>query len=346
MNYQHKYEVNIEQIKKFLHNPDENFIFIYLGLKAIFNYVYNTFSPVYDFTAKQEIFHGRISAMRTTYTNELLKLTKADLKKGNLRLACCRIITFIACKYKYPEGTDPVYFLFDYPYIYRCIKENTDTNVDLINRLIFDTVISILDFKTAVEMIKVDPYLVDSSSISALIKLSMEKQYQPGVYYCFNYLKKYEPASPYIDEAEVFLIKNQNIENLSNNGIDWNQINTLSGKEFEDYIINEFKKHGYETLSTKSTGDYGADIIVTTQNGSRIAIQCKRFRSKVNLKAVQEVLGAIGHYACDYGIVITNNSFLNSAIKLAESHDIELWDGDCLLRFLNNDLTFSELPAL
>ena len=72
-------------------------------------------------------------------------------------------------------------------------------------------------------------------------------------------------------------------------------------------------------------------------------MQCKRFKSKVNLKAGQEVVGAMGHYSGDMGIVITNNSFLNSAVKLAESHDIELWDGDRLVSFLTGDLSFSRV---
>ena len=65
-----------------------------------------------------------------------------------------------------------------------------------------------------------------------------------------------------------------------------------------------------------------------------------------NLKAVQEVLGAVGHYNADAGIVITNNTFLNSAKKLAESNDIELWDETKLKLFLNDDISFSELQHL
>ena len=100
---------------------------------------------------------------------------------------------------------------------------------------------------------------------------------------------------------------------------------------------------GFKAESTPKTGDFGADLIVENKEGTRIIVQCKRFKSKVNLKAVQEVVGAMGHYAGDFGVVITNNSFLNSAVKLAESHDIELWDGDKLVSFLAGDLSFSEI---
>ena len=125
--------------------------------------------------------------------------------------------------------------------------------------------------------------------------------------------------------------------------IDFSEIDQLSGVEFENLLEDKFTTMGFKVESTPTTGDYGADLIVENSEGSRIIVQCKRFKSKVNLKAVQEVVGAMGHYAGDYGVVITNNSFLNSAIKLAESHDIELWDGDKLVSFLAEDLSFSEI---
>jgi len=97
---------------------------------------------------------------------------------------------------------------------------------------------------------------------------------------------------------------------------------------------------------TKGSGDFGADIIIETKNQSKIIVQCKRFKNKVNLKAVQEVIGAVGHFNADVGIVITNNTFLNSAKKLAESNDIELWDGSKLKLFLENDISFSILKEV
>jgi restriction system protein len=125
--------------------------------------------------------------------------------------------------------------------------------------------------------------------------------------------------------------------------IDFSKIDELSGVEFENLLLDKFTAMGFKAESTPKTGDFGADLIIENSEGSRIIVQCKRFKAKLNLKAVQEVVGAMGHYAGDYGVVITNNSFLNSAVKLAESHDIELWDGDKLVSFLAGDLSFSEI---
>jgi len=151
----------------------------------------------------------------------------------------------------------------------------------------------------------------------------------------------YHPSIPIL-QTEIKRLEQRNYLK-SKASIDFSKINELTGIEFENLLIDKFLSLGFIVESTPKTGDFGADLIVENSEGSRVIIQCKRFKSKVNLKAVQEVVGAMGHYAGDIGIVITNNLFLNSAIKLAESHDVELWNGDSLVSFLAGDLSFSSL---
>lgn len=159
----------------------------------------------------------------------------------------------------------------------------------------------------------------------------------------FEYAFKLNPSTKFITNAERELEKKKFIKQLLKNKIDIEHIEDMDGKEFEELLISQFKKLGFKTTRTPITGDYGADIIVETENETKIVIQCKRYKSKVNLKAVQEVVGALGHFQGDIGIVITNNGFLNSAIKLAESNDIELWDSSKLMRFLTDDISFSQI---
>jgi len=158
-------------------------------------------------------------------------------------------------------------------------------------------------------------------------------------------LKILDPYSINIENYNSTLSRLKAIKNLSDN-FDYKNINNLSGIEFEEMIKNKFIYLSFKAKTTKASGDYGADIIIETINSTRIAIQCKRFRNKVNLKAVQEVNSAISHYGCDFGIVITNNTFLKSAVTLAKSNDIELWDNSKLLRFLTNDISFSCITEL
>jgi len=155
-----------------------------------------------------------------------------------------------------------------------------------------------------------------------------------------------EPTYPYIKSAKQEISRLSMIRQLSNSNIDIENINLLSGQEFEQLLINKFNELGYKITETPHTGDFGADIIVDTKSDTRFIIQCKRFKSKVNLKAVQEVVGALSHYNGDIGIVITNSGFLSSAIKLAESNEIELWDNLKLMKFLSGDLSFSQMKDL
>ena len=157
-------------------------------------------------------------------------------------------------------------------------------------------------------------------------------------------LSEQEPFYPSIPklQSEIKRLEQRHLLN-SELSINFAKVEELSGIEFENLLLDKFVSLGFKVEPTPKTGDYGADLIVENNDGTRIIFQCKRFKSKVNLKAVQEVVGAMGHYAGDYGVVITNNTFLNSAVKLAESHDIELWDGDKLISFLAGDLSFSEI---
>lgn len=149
-----------------------------------------------------------------------------------------------------------------------------------------------------------------------------------------------EPTLKYLQTTRNKINREQKINSFSNKN---DKIDNMTGIEFEKLLTDKFNELNFIATQTKGSGDFGADIIVETSNQTKIIIQCKRFTSKVNLKAVQEVIGAVGHFEADIGIVITNNEFLNSAIKLAKSNDIELWDRAKLAKFLNNDISFSIL---
>jgi len=161
--------------------------------------------------------------------------------------------------------------------------------------------------------------------------------------YILNDIGKMEPNFPFLEMAKYKIERISLIKELSKDNIDISKIDSLTGIEFEELIKKQFEKLGFNTFSTPVSGDYGADIIIENNNSTRFIIQCKRFKQKVNLKAVQEVVGALAHYNGDIGIVITNNSFLKSAINLAQSNDIELWDNFKLINFLSGNISFSQV---
>lgn len=131
---------------------------------------------------------------------------------------------------------------------------------------------------------------------------------------------------------------------LKNSGI--SQIENLSPFEFEEWVARLLRVDGYKANATKKSGDYGADVIAE-KDGIKIAIQVKKFNKPVGIKAVQEVISAIGYYDCYEGWVITSsNNFTPAAHNLAKKHNIKLLNKNGLALMLNrlrNNTIESEL---
>lgn len=111
------------------------------------------------------------------------------------------------------------------------------------------------------------------------------------------------------------------------------EVDSMTGKEFESFLVLPFEELGYTVTLTQDSQDYGADLILN-KDGSKTVVQAKRSKNPVGIKAVQEVAGAVRHYKGNKGRVITNNRFTENACKLAESNDVELWDRKKLIEFI------------
>lgn len=102
-------------------------------------------------------------------------------------------------------------------------------------------------------------------------------------------------------------------------------IDRMSGEEFEEYLAAHFRKLGYRVKLTPKSNDFGADLILK-KDGMCIVVQAKRYREKIGVKAVQEIIGAKGYYKADKMMVVSNSFFTSSASKLADANGVELWD--------------------
>lgn len=100
-----------------------------------------------------------------------------------------------------------------------------------------------------------------------------------------------------------------------------------TGIDFELYIKKLLEQVGFDVKITSKTGDQGVDLIAK-RNGVKFAIQCKYYSQPVGNKAVQEVIAGKGYYKCDIGCVVTNNTYTESARKLAYSQNIRLLNED------------------
>lgn len=101
-------------------------------------------------------------------------------------------------------------------------------------------------------------------------------------------------------------------------------IDYMDGIEFEHRLKVLFKDLGYKVTRTKSSGDYGADLIIT-KDGISTAVQAKRYEKNVGVSAVQEVLAAKEYYRCQRAMVVTNSRFTNSAYNMAKRTGVILW---------------------
>lgn len=119
--------------------------------------------------------------------------------------------------------------------------------------------------------------------------------------------------------------------------LDIDKIDCLDGIEFEEFLYYSFKSLGIKVTKTKSSRDYGADLLIKFKNQT-IVIQTKLyFKHSVGNSAIQEIATARNYYNADSGLVITNSFFTKSACNLAESNNITLIDRNRLSDFLSSD---------
>lgn len=132
-------------------------------------------------------------------------------------------------------------------------------------------------------------------------------------------------------EEELKRKLRERAELLSKSGI--YEVDQMKGEVFEEFLEILLAGRGYEVRLTSASGDYGADLILTT-NSKIIAVQAKRYKNTVGVKAVQEIVGAKSYYCADECWVITNNYFTGPARKLAMANDVLLIDRDELIELM------------
>ena len=114
------------------------------------------------------------------------------------------------------------------------------------------------------------------------------------------------------------------------------QVDLMSGKDFEFFIASILENLGYSVNVTKQTRDFGADIIIE-KNLKRIVVQTKRYSKKVSLSAIQEAYSSMIKYKATQSWVVTNNFFTQSAIELANTNNVVLIDRYKLIDLINQN---------
>jgi restriction system protein len=131
--------------------------------------------------------------------------------------------------------------------------------------------------------------------------------------------------------ATLIIRKMNYMDKLRRSGI--GDIDKMDGRQFEIYLGELFKKHGYEVRVTQSAGDFGADLVIA-KGGKKIVVQAKRYSKNVGIKAVQEAQAAIAHYGASEAWVVSNNDYTDAAKDLAKSNNVKLISRDQLIELI------------
>jgi hypothetical protein len=101
--------------------------------------------------------------------------------------------------------------------------------------------------------------------------------------------------------------------------------NVITGIDFELHLksLLEAALPNVYVETTPASGDHGADLIARYK-GITVAIQAKYYTGSVGNGAVQEIHSGMGFYDADFGMVVTQSTYTDHAISLANKLGIYL----------------------
>ena len=100
------------------------------------------------------------------------------------------------------------------------------------------------------------------------------------------------------------------------------------GFEYERQTVDKLVSLGYNAKQTRETKDFGVDAIITEDDGTLIAVQCKKQVAPAGVDAIQEVYAGGRFYDCTKFAVICDKGFSNSAIIMAKKLGVYLCEGE------------------
>lgn len=109
----------------------------------------------------------------------------------------------------------------------------------------------------------------------------------------------------------------------------------LSPRQFEALIATCFQRYGFDVELSGRSGDHGIDLIVSTRNGERWVVQCKRWKAGIGEPVLRDLYGAMHHEGASRAFLMTTGSFTQSARHWAKDKPITLYDGPGLIRLLH-----------
>jgi len=104
-------------------------------------------------------------------------------------------------------------------------------------------------------------------------------------------------------------------------------IRSLSWQDFERFVLEAFRRQGYEARTTGGGADGGVDLILE-KDGNTTLVQCKQWRTaRVGVKPVRELAGVVAAESADQGIFVSSGTFTAQAIEFARRAHVRLVGG-------------------
>ena len=130
-----------------------------------------------------------------------------------------------------------------------------------------------------------------------------------------------------IDEYEI-----NKIESNAHLSLD---VDSLDPIQFEHFCADILRNCGWDARVTQASGDQGVDVIATRDNVKAV-LQCKKYSQPVGNAAVQEIIAGKQFEQADIAVVVSNNSYTQSAKQLANVAGVHLLHYAELEQFAEN----------
>lgn len=107
-------------------------------------------------------------------------------------------------------------------------------------------------------------------------------------------------------------------------------IRNLSWSDFERFVLEAYRRQGYDASATESGADGGVDVVLR-KDGKTALVQCKQWKSqRAGVKPIRELAGVVAAERADRGIFVCSGTYTAEAESFAAKSGIELVDGKAL----------------
>ncbi|MFI6738825.1 restriction endonuclease [Nonomuraea sp. NPDC050451] len=127
------------------------------------------------------------------------------------------------------------------------------------------------------------------------------------------------------------------------------KVDLMTGPQFEQLVAERMIAEGFRRVQIRGgTGDGGVDITAVAPDGTRCAVQCKRYNQSVGAPAVRNFLGALANaFTGHTGVLVTSGRLTRPARQEAINarQTLLLVERDLLADWLTGRFALLPKPA-